>query len=93
MSYKRINKHYSYEVLVNGTRDEIGDKIYSYHITSDKTFLEVKKFCMQNVQLCYEKEDKPNIFSPELDTFIKISETGLDIGEMYFYKVRKVHTA
>jgi hypothetical protein len=70
----------------------LGDRIYSYRVFSKLPFNEVRKFCMEELQLSYDIGKKPNPFAPELIKFKYVSKVSDDIGNIYVYKVKRAST-
>ncbi|AKA35632.1 hypothetical protein VC82_2031 [Flagellimonas lutaonensis] len=89
MAFVEFQEDFRVETIVNGVSDEVGDKLYEFRIISHKPFDEVKKICMEQFQVSFEKGNKPHLFSPELIEFKKTTDLGFGIGEMYRYKFKK----
>ncbi len=86
-----MDKNYDVKIIKNGKRDESGDRIYEYKITSSRSKKEVFQYCQEALQTGYYKEEKPTPFSPEIIDF-KISTSRVNTL-VFRYAVKKSSTS
>ena len=93
MAFRKVNDDYQVETLINGKKDESGDRFYSYKIISKKSKEEVLHFCQKNLKKSFPKDDKPNVLSPELIEFRNLTNLNdPSMGDMFSYKVKLTNT-
>ncbi len=85
------DKNFDVEIIKNGKKDEFGDRIYEYKITSSRSKEEVFQYCQKALQPGYYKEEKPTPFSPEIIDF-RLS-TCLGATLVFRYVVKKSSTS
>lgn len=94
MAFRFINNDFQVETLTNGSRDELGDRIYSYKIISKEAKERVLEFCKNHLKDSFSKDEKPNVLSPELIEFRNLTNLNdPNLGDMFSYKVKVFNTA
>ena len=88
-----MNKDFKVEVLKSKEKDGLGYTYDSFKIISKLPDIEVKKYCMEVLLPSFHINDMPHPHVHEMITFKNITNLNNDeIGDVYFYEVRKLAT-
>lgn len=88
-----VNADFEVKVIKSGTPDDIGDRNYHFKIYSKKSENEVRRYCMTELLVSYNKNEMPHAFVGELISFKNLTKMELDIGNCYEYIVKKSSTS
>lgn len=87
--------HYDVDIISSGQVTPYSNYNYVYHVTSDRPFDEVKKFCMNILHVSFDNKKKSCGSHPELVNFTRITDNNMDRDfsdeletDVYLYHVR-----
>jgi hypothetical protein len=92
MPFIKYSNDFKVQILESKVRNSVGDKISTYKIMSKKSESDVKKFCMEKLDISYKKCEMPNLFSPLLLEFKNETNLNNGMGDIYIYKLMHFNT-